>query len=829
MTTYARSLNNLDLTDKSGIKNFIVNGDFRNLTDEFQILSYNLDLETNTWAGLDDHMYIVNAEALTNEKILAARTTVDTEVNGTYNDETGVFTASANGVITFNSINNFVLGDKIIFTGQPESKLDENGVFTITDLGTASTPYVLTKVSELYPISDRLITAVNPNKFTTIAVGDYISFFDPDKNYIDKFKVLEKPADNQIKVSWTSVPAESLTNAYVQTLSYKTIELADGVEFHMAQANAVNNQDALNIDIYREKFASDGWPAIDIIEGIPTVPAYRLRFDYNSDIPLIDNYRPLNELVVSTAKGSLANLLGKPVTISFWYKSAYSGDPDYIMCVPNLFFGTTKGKNLTTPNHLQLQGKVLPSNKIWTRFTYTFTVPNEESLQYDEEESRTAQPIKIGQDGNDAIIVTICLPQIQGVHYITAIQLEAGNIATYFENPRLDPAFIPNPPLIIVGPPGPPGARGEPGIAGPVGAQGAMGPQGPVGPQGVQGLQGLQGETGAKGEQGLPGLPGAPGLPGMQGLPGPTGVAGVAGVAGPVGAQGPSGPAGPPGPSPQVSKYKKMDFVTTLPELQWDAYRLWWYEFPIKLSGNDGKTVGSSGNLGVRAPFPINNPFVDNINRVKFTVFETGSSTDLLTNEITSISITLTTVTSSPGVGSPVYFYKVALTPKDYVVVNKMLTGKASQILLTTKCTTTNSKYSDILNGIFNVGKSGPSGFSGYSPAKTQYVNGDHPIIFIEIRSTVALPMAVNATVTVPMESSYFEVIQSTAYTHFAVVGWSNTGALIYSNVPIYYWRYYYYWWYPYYYPYYPYYSPFIRIRVEFLDDSKLYFAEYAL
>jgi hypothetical protein len=310
----------------------------------------------------------------------------------------------------------------------------------------------------------------------------------------------------------------------------------------------------------------------------------------------------------------------------------------------------------------------------------------------------------------------------------------------------------------------------------------------------------------------------------MQGLPGPTGAAGAPGVAGPVGTVGPTGPMGPPGPSPQAKKYKKMEFVTTLPEMQWDAYRLWWYEFPVKLGGTDGAAVGS-GSSGSRSPFPITNPFIDSVNKVKFTVFETGTGTNILNPKISKITITKVSVFQEPGVGSPTNSYTVDIEIDDYVIANKIIAVKGSQINIIVKCDQANSKYADILNGIY----------SG-TFEKIKYVSGEKPVFKLygvrgggAIKSTVALPIALNTPTIVKFEEAQFELVQSTAYTHFAVVGWSNTGALIYSNVPVYYWRYYYYWWYPYPYLYYPYYSPFIRIRVEFLDDCKLYFAEYDL
>jgi hypothetical protein len=111
----------------------------------------------------------------------------------------------------------------------------------------------------------------------------------------------------------------------------------------------------------------------------------------------------------------------------------------------------------------------------------------------------------------------------------------------------------------VQGPTGPIGITGATGIQGPTGLQGPTGPQGltgATGPQGVSGIDGATGVTGATGPQGIQGIQGttgptgiqgATGLQGPTGLQGITGATGIQGVTGVTGATGPQGIEGPQG------------------------------------------------------------------------------------------------------------------------------------------------------------------------------------------------------------------------------------------------------------------------------------------
>jgi hypothetical protein len=70
-----------------------------------------------------------------------------TYYNGSANDGIGAtLTSASNGIFTHDGANNFSVGDKILVKEQSNSF--ENGIYEITILGNASTPWVLTRVTE---------------------------------------------------------------------------------------------------------------------------------------------------------------------------------------------------------------------------------------------------------------------------------------------------------------------------------------------------------------------------------------------------------------------------------------------------------------------------------------------------------------------------------------------------------------------------------------------------------------------------------------------------------------------------------------------------------
>jgi hypothetical protein len=566
MTTYARSLNNLDLTDKSGLKNYIINGDFRDgpTSAGSNQNNFSTDAPTIKWSGLDDNIYTVSCPAITQEAL----------------------------------------------------ELDMDNYIELT------------------------ITAVAPNQFTNIDIDDFINLYDSNKNFIDTFTVIAKPSASTIKVPATS-EIEAITNGFIQTVSYRTVNIAEQVKFNFAYNKTLFGPNLLKATIFKEKFGTDAWPLSDSITELSINPTYRLRFDYSViNKAAGSDYFPLNELAFTTVAGTLTTLLGKKVTVSFWYKSTYTGDPDYIMCVPNIFLGQTKKKVIADPYHFQLRGKCLPCNTMWTRFTYTFDIPSQELIKYTGQSSASYQQLKIGEDLDDTIVVVICLPQIIGTHYITGVQLEAGNIATNFEASRLDYIKHPEPPIIIVGPPGPQGQRGVEGAPGPqgqAGPQGAQGPRGPIGPQGAQGIQGLPGAKGDKGEQGLKGETGAkgpqglPGLPGPPGAQGPKGINGANGAPGPAGPQGPVGRAGPAGPPPTVIKSFKREFVVAF-DPHGPNPASFFYEFPEPLMGVTTEIGKFFGATGV-------NPAYDPITGIRISVIESGLNPTYAKYQISNIYI----------------------------------------------------------------------------------------------------------------------------------------------------------------------------------------------
>jgi hypothetical protein len=695
MTTYARSLHNLDLTDKSGRKNYIINGDFRDSEIGKSQNNFSTEVPTIKWSGLDDNLYTVSCPAVIEDD------------------------------------------------------------FSTSD------------------IVDLTITAVTPNQFTNIVIDDFVNLFDADQNFIDSYQVIEKPSSTTIVVPVSNI-ISAITNGFIQTVSYRTIDIADQVKFNYADNKTLFAPNLFKATIFKEKFGTEAWPLSDAITELPINPTYRLKFDYTQlEKAPNSNYFPLNEITFSTVAGSLTTLLGKKVTVSFWYKSLYDGDPDYIMCVPSIFLGQTKNKVISDPYHFQLRGKVLPCNTMWTRFTYTFDIPSQELIKYTGQSDSLYQQLKLGEDIDDTIMVTICLPQIIGVHYITGVQLEAGNIATHFESSILNPITYPKPPIIIVGPPGPPGERGE---SGPPGVQGANGPQGPIGPAGAQGLQGLQGERGLKGEQGLKGEAGAQGPQGLPGLPGPPGLQGPKGVDGSPGLQGPIGPAGPPGPPPTVIKLYKKEFVVAFDPVNNTNPMAFFYEFPDPIVGvttEIGKVINA-------------NPAFDPATGIRISLVETGSSPLSTKSSISNIYIMKTNATTNT--------YKIKV-----------------------KCTAAHGLSAWMTNGLqpldiqFNL-KTDIASFERDFAVVNRVASfpSTTEIELAPVTGTVTYNYSVGTWTEVPIESGgYWSKTSSDSHRNAIVESYSSRGVLLKVNNYTA--------------------DPYITIRVEMLGNQKYYFAHYDL
>jgi hypothetical protein len=560
MTTYARSLNNLDLTDKSGIKNYIINGDFNNI-NEVKGINFDTTNPDEFWASLDDHIYEVSAPAV--------------------------------------AIEDF----------------DGNGRYELT------------------------ITAVLPTKFTTVSAGDYIYLHDDNKVQLGRYAVATKPTDATITIIVTNLQ-DAITSGYIRTISFRTTEIAENVEFHYAAPGGLANDNLFDFKAFRQKFGSAAWSVLDDIPNIPVSPAYRICLHYSTIEADIDSgYFPLNELTLASTRGAISKLVGKPVTISFWYKTLTTANKGYITCVPNLYLGTSHSKNVSNPSRIQLQGKSMPMNDIWTRFTYTFTIPDTAYLSLNDSQTiQTLQAVPIGEDGNDCIILTINPPQVEGLHYITGVQLEAGNIASDFEsnsNLNLDPStgkvvnIYHTIPKFIVGPPGPVGATGAPGAPGATGEMGLQGPMGAMGPEGMPGPQGSRGDLGPPGLPGMPGPPGPTGAEGPMGPAGPvgamgstgaTGGPGVTGATGATGATGMIGPIGPAGPPPTPIKLRTLDWTVAWNTPQGGptgptmGYRVW-FDFPVPLVNNVVNIGENAIGLGKTLTTPAN-PLVDDYVRI---------------------------------------------------------------------------------------------------------------------------------------------------------------------------------------------------------------------
>jgi hypothetical protein len=342
MTTYARSLNNLDLTDKSGIKNLIPNGDFKiNKRKRYSINNSNID---TIWPGGTDE--IVNIISYTvSTKTLVIATPTPTIVVGT--------------VLRIPRFGNYAVSSK-----------------------TNNTTFVLEEIR-----GREALPGVN-------------------------------------------LPNASFPNStQIQVCRYRSFWLSDGVWYNWYSATTDYD---LKFTASHEEFGADDWPTTDLIPGINENPAYRLKFQIRSAYNA-NSANTYNELIIRSSD-LIAKYLGKTLTLSFWYKTIGLDDGEIATSISvKLFNGTSNGSVISTPHWFTLISRSIIASNNWVRATATFTVPATASIKVGDQATATVQSIPIGNDNTDYFRIDIAFVNKVATHYMTAFQIEEGNIASDFE------------------------------------------------------------------------------------------------------------------------------------------------------------------------------------------------------------------------------------------------------------------------------------------------------------------------------------------------------------------------------------------------------------
>ena len=454
-------------------------------------------------AGQTNAHAAVNAVSTNNLPTTYAAGTTDVE-SGTGVGAT--ITANANGVLPALDGVTLVVGNRVLFTGRTNPI--ENGIYTVTSVGSSSTKYQFTRATDY---DNHVSAQVESGDYVFVLTGTlYAGSTWVQYNVGSNLdKAIRIGTDSILFTETAGIGAQGLTgptgaggvNAYWGSFWDTTTQTAANTT--TAYPININNTDPNSFGVSisnsnRINFANSGTYNIQ----------YSIQFnssDSNGDN--VDVWISKNGTDVADSN----SIYGIPGTSH--------GGTGAIIAAINYVLKLNAGDYIqlmwaTSSTSVQIQTVAAASNP---------TVPE-----------------------TPGVIVTATQVTYQGIQGTQGLSVQG---TQGLQGPQGTQG--------LQGLQGTQGVQGIQGIQGPQGTQGIQGIQGPQGTQGLQGLQGVQGPQGTQGLQGIQGTQGTQGLQGLQGLQGNQGIQGfgyaqLQGVQGTAGASGVYTISSTP-PSPAIS------------------------------------------------------------------------------------------------------------------------------------------------------------------------------------------------------------------------------------------------------------------------------------
>lgn len=384
--------------------------------------------------------------------------------------------ASTNGVLNIDGYTSpdLAVGDRVLINGQASQV--QNGIYTVTIIGTAGTKWKLTRAADY----DNHIAG-------EVSEGDFLFVTDGTQYGGTTWLMFKNGsnADGSIKIGTDAISFTEVGGVGAQ--GFTGAQGAGGVKGYYGSFYDTTNQTISSTTTSYPISINNTYESLGVI----TQGGNSIKFLHAGTYSITISI----QLVNTSNSIYNANLWLRINGVDVPYSNSQ-------LTIPNSH-GSTNGQMIETVNYV-----------------YTFNDNDLVSFMWQAENTAVSiATIAAGTTPTTPITPGIILTATQVAYAIQGTQGLQGPQGTQ-------------------GVQGPQGTQGLQGLQGVQGPQGTQGLQGPQGTQGIQGLQGLQGVQGPQGTQGLQGPQGTQGIQGLQGVQGPQGTQGLQGLQGPQGLQG---------------------------------------------------------------------------------------------------------------------------------------------------------------------------------------------------------------------------------------------------------------------------------------------------